>query len=47
VFEHSSYPGHPGFMAYISGGGTVPGAAADLLAAGLTQPPQLGLRPAA
>ena len=35
VFEHSSYPGHPGFMAYISGGGTVPGAAADLLAAGL------------
>src|SRR4029079_15161323 len=35
VFEHSSYAGHPGFMAYISGGGTVPGAAADLLAAGL------------
>jgi glutamate/tyrosine decarboxylase-like PLP-dependent enzyme len=35
VFEHSSYAGHPGFMAYISGAGTVPGAAADLLAAGL------------
>jgi glutamate/tyrosine decarboxylase-like PLP-dependent enzyme len=27
--------GHPGFLAYISGSGTVPGAAADLLAAGL------------
>src|SRR4029079_5669985 len=35
VVEHSSYAGHPGFMAYISGAGTVPGAAADLLAAGL------------
>lgn len=37
VFEHSMYPGHPGFVAYISGSGTVPGAAADLLAAGLNQ----------
>jgi len=37
VFEHSMYPGHPRFMAYISGAGTVPGAAADLLAAGLNQ----------
>ena len=35
VFEHSMYPGHPRFMAYISGSGTVPGVAADLLAAGL------------
>ena len=35
VFEHSVYPGHPGFLAYISGAGTVPGAAADLIAAGL------------
>jgi aromatic-L-amino-acid/L-tryptophan decarboxylase len=37
IFEHSMYPGHPGFMAYISGAGTVPGAAADLLAAALNQ----------
>ncbi|MFB3738561.1 MAG: aspartate aminotransferase family protein, partial [Candidatus Velamenicoccus archaeovorus] len=35
VFEHSMYPGHPRFLAYITGSGTVPGAAADLLAAGL------------
>jgi aromatic-L-amino-acid decarboxylase len=35
VFGHASYPGHPRFMAYVSGAGTVPGAAADLLAAGL------------
>jgi aromatic-L-amino-acid decarboxylase len=35
VFEHSMYPGHPRFLAYVSGAGTVPGAAADLLAAGL------------
>lgn len=35
VFEHSTFPGHGGFFAYISGAGTVPGAAADLLAAGL------------
>lgn len=31
----STYPGHPRFLGYISGAGTVPGAAADLLAAGL------------
>jgi aromatic-L-amino-acid/L-tryptophan decarboxylase len=37
AFEHSTYTGHPGFMAYISGAGTVPGAAADLLAAALNQ----------
>ena len=35
MFEHSALCGHPGFLAYISGSGTVPGAAADLLAAGL------------
>jgi len=35
VFDWSMYPGHPRFMAYITGSGTVPGAAADLLAAGL------------
>jgi len=37
AFELSMYPGHPGFLAYISGSGTVPGAAADLLAAALNQ----------
>jgi glutamate/tyrosine decarboxylase-like PLP-dependent enzyme len=37
ALEHSMYPGHPGFMAYISGAGTVPGAPADLLAAALNQ----------
>ncbi|MCP3860906.1 MAG: aspartate aminotransferase family protein, partial [Phycisphaeraceae bacterium] len=37
VFQESMYPGHPGFVAYISGAGTVPGAAADLIAAGLNQ----------
>jgi aromatic-L-amino-acid decarboxylase len=37
VLENSMYPGHPGFLAYISGAGTVPGAAADLLAAALNQ----------
>ena len=37
TFDWSMYPGHSGFMAYISGAGTVPGAAADLLAAALNQ----------
>jgi aromatic-L-amino-acid/L-tryptophan decarboxylase len=37
IFEHSMYPGHPGFMAYVSGAGTIPGAAADLLASALNQ----------
>jgi aromatic-L-amino-acid/L-tryptophan decarboxylase len=37
VFDLSMYPGHPGFMAYISGAGTVPGAIADLMAAGINQ----------
>jgi aromatic-L-amino-acid decarboxylase len=35
VFEQAAYPGHPRFLAYISGSGTVPGAGADLLAAGV------------
>ena len=37
LLENSMYPGHPGFLAYVSGAGTVPGAAADLLAAALNQ----------
>jgi glutamate/tyrosine decarboxylase-like PLP-dependent enzyme len=37
VLDRSMYPGHPGFMAYITGAGTVPGAAADLVAAGMNQ----------
>ncbi|MEO8620142.1 MAG: aspartate aminotransferase family protein [bacterium] len=37
AFEHTTYTGHPAFMAYITGSGTVPGAAADLLAAALNQ----------
>ena len=37
VFEESIYPGHPGFLAYVSGSGTVPGAAADLIASALNQ----------
>jgi len=35
AFEQSLHMGHPGFFAYICGAGTVPGAAAELLAAGL------------
>ncbi|MEX0754408.1 MAG: pyridoxal-dependent decarboxylase [Actinomycetota bacterium] len=35
VLEWSVYAGHPGFMAYVTGAGTVPGAVADLLAAGV------------
>jgi aromatic-L-amino-acid decarboxylase len=37
VFEWSAFLGHPRFMAYVSGTGTVPGVAADLLAAGVNQ----------
>ena len=37
VFENSIYPGHPGFSAYVSGAGTVPGAGADLIASALNQ----------
>src|SRR5918998_4257802 len=35
AFERSLYLGHPAFFAYICGAGTVPGAATELLAAGL------------
>jgi len=37
ALERSMYPGHPGFMAYIIGSGSVPSAPAELLAAGLDQ----------
>ena len=37
VFEASCQTGHPGFVAYISGSGTLPGAAADLIAAAINQ----------
>ncbi len=37
ALEHSTYTGHPGFVAYISGAGTIPGTAADLLMAALNQ----------
>lgn len=37
VFDNSTYTGHPGFVAYITGSGTIPGAAADLLMAALNQ----------
>src|SRR5688500_12884481 len=37
VFENATLTGHPGFMAYVSGAGTVPGAAADLVAAAINQ----------
>jgi aromatic-L-amino-acid decarboxylase len=40
TFEQSLHVGHPAFFAYIVGAGTVPGAVADLLAAGLN--PNLG-----
>jgi len=35
AFEQSLLIGHPGFLAYICGAGTIPGAATELLAAGL------------
>ena len=35
TFEQSLHLGHPAFLAYICGAGTVPGAATELLAAGL------------
>ncbi len=37
MFDYSMYPGHPRFMAFITGAGTIPGAVADLLAAALNQ----------
>ncbi len=40
TFDQSLYVGHPAFFAYIVGSGTVPGAVAELLAAGLN--PNLG-----
>jgi len=33
LFETSMYPGHPRFMAYVTGPGTIPGSIADLLGA--------------
>jgi glutamate/tyrosine decarboxylase-like PLP-dependent enzyme len=35
MLDWSMYPGHGGFFGYVSGAGTVPGAVADLLAAGV------------
>ncbi len=35
MLDWSMYPGHGGFFGYVSGAGTIPGAAADLLAAGV------------
>src|SRR5947208_6967694 len=32
-FEHSMYPGHPRFSAYVTASGSMPGAVADLAAA--------------
>jgi aromatic-L-amino-acid decarboxylase len=37
MVEHAVQVGHPGFMGYITGAGTVPGAAADLVAAAVNQ----------
>lgn len=37
VFDHGAQTGHGGFMAFITGAGTVPGAPASLLAAGINQ----------
>jgi glutamate/tyrosine decarboxylase-like PLP-dependent enzyme len=48
ILDHSLLAGHPAHLSYITGSGTVPGAAADLLASGLN--PNVGgwlLSPAA
>lgn len=37
VLENATLTGNPGFVAFISGSGTIPGAAADLLAAAINQ----------
>jgi glutamate/tyrosine decarboxylase-like PLP-dependent enzyme len=37
VFEQAMYPGHPRFMAYISGAGTLPGVVGDFIAAMINQ----------
>ncbi|MEO5634501.1 pyridoxal-dependent decarboxylase [Gaiella sp.] len=39
ILDNAVRPGSGGFLAYISGGGTVPGAIADLLASGLNSNP--------
>ncbi len=39
ILDSSVRPGSGGFLAWISGGGTVPGAIADLLASGLNANP--------
>jgi glutamate/tyrosine decarboxylase-like PLP-dependent enzyme len=35
LMDNAAFPGHPRFMAYITGAGTIPGAVADFLAAGV------------
>lgn len=37
IFDATTRTGHPAFVAYISGSGTIPGAAADLIAAAINQ----------
>jgi aromatic-L-amino-acid decarboxylase len=37
MFDNATFTGHPGFVAYISGSGTVPGTAADLVMAAMNQ----------
>ena len=37
VFDASMYPGHPRFMAFITGPGTIPGVVADFVAAMINQ----------
>ena len=37
VFDASMFPGHPGFVAYITGAGTVPGAVADFVSSAINQ----------
>ena len=36
MHEHSALPGHPRFYAYVSGAGTVPGAATEMATLGNT-----------
>lgn len=37
VMENATYSGHPGFLAYVIGAGTVPGVIGDLIAAAINQ----------
>ena len=37
IFERSELSGHPRFMAYVSGAGTIPGTVADLVIARVTR----------